>query len=100
MEHGPVSRIAAPEVVTPDDAGKSAPLAHADHVDFVVGLELVGQNAIACLQITDRSRFEAKLALEFDALGAGLLQMPGLGLRNAGLAGVLHQSELHGIVAV
>ena len=47
----PWRRIAAAEVMPLDDARESAALADADHVHFVVGLELVGQNAVARLQV-------------------------------------------------
>src|SRR5689334_24525202 len=86
--------------MAPDDARESSAFADADHVYFVVGLELVGEDTIARFEVAVGSRLQAEFALELHAFGARLLEMSRFGFGDAGFLGVLHQPELHGVVAV
>ena len=76
MEHRPVRRIAAAEVMALHHAREATALADADHVHFFVGLELVGQHAVARLQVAVDAVAQPELAQELHAFGAGLLQVP------------------------
>jgi hypothetical protein len=95
-----VGRIAAPEVMALDDARKSAAFADADYVHFFLGLKFVRQHPIARLQIAVGAFKQPELAQELHALAARLLQVTGLGFRDAGFLGVFHQPQLHGVIPV
>ena len=56
-------------------------------------------HAVARLHIAVDA-FQAELPLEAHTLGARLLQMSGTRLGYAGLLGVFHEPDLHGIIAI
>src|SRR5688572_10215145 len=99
MEQRAVRRGTAAEMMPPDDARESAAFAHADHVRFLVRLELVYQNPIARLQIP-MARTEAKFLQIAHAVHGRLLQVSRLRLINPLRFDSLDQAELDRVVAV
>src|SRR5208283_4071751 len=74
-----------------------ATFAQANHIDHVFRFELIRENAIARLQIAVAA-IEPEFALELHTLGAGLLQVPGIGLIR--LLCILDQTELNGVITI
>src|SRR5262249_21469156 len=99
VEHRTVRRSAAAEVMALHQASESAALAHPDHINLVLGLELIHQNLIAGLQIVI-ARTEPELAQELRTFHTGLLQMSGGRLVDALRLDELDQSELDRVVAI
>ena len=97
MEHGTMAGGTAAEVMALHQAGETAALTQADHIDNVVRLKLIRKNAVAGLQVAIAT-VEPELALKLHAFGAGLLQVPGIGL--VGLLCILDQTELNGIITI
>src|SRR5205823_3492524 len=97
VEHRTVRRRATAKMMTLDKAGKSAPLACADHIHNVFWLELFRQNAIALLQIV-RSLAEMELAKKLHTLGARFRQV--LRDRLVLLLRVFDEPKLNGVIAV
>ena len=78
MEHRTMRSIAAAEVMPLHKARKPAALADADHIHLLIRLELLGENAIARLEVVV-SLPQAQLLQKLGAFGARLLQMSRLG---------------------
>src|SRR2546421_1537771 len=99
MEHRTVRALAAAEMVTLHHTREAAALAHADDVDHVLGLELIHQHLVAGLEIAI-ARTHRQLAEVAHTARAGLLEVARFRLIDALFLDVLHQAELHRIIAV
>src|SRR5438128_1280077 len=74
MEHGPVTLVAAAEMMALDDRAKAATLTDPNHVDLIVWLEFIHQYAVALLHVAV-ARVQPQLAHQLRTLGVGLLEM-------------------------
>ena len=99
MEHRPVRALAAAEMMPPHNAGETAAFADADHIDLIVGLELIDQHLIAGLEIVVAGP-QRKLAQKLRALDVSLFEMAGARLVDARRFDELNQPELNGVVPV
>ena len=100
VEHRTVRGIAAAEMMALDHTRETSALADADDVHFFVGLEFVGEHAVARLQIAVRSVPHPELAQEFHAFGGRLFQVSRVRLVDARFLDVFHQAQLHGVISV
>src|SRR5882724_5966445 len=99
MEHRTVRAFAAAEMMPLHYARKTAALAHANHVDLVLGLELIHQHLVAGLGIAI-ARTQRELPQVAHASHPGLLEVARFRLVDALFLDVLHQAKLHRIIAV
>src|SRR5581483_12392597 len=76
IEHRPMAARTAAEMVALDDASEALALADANHVHFVVWLELFHQNAIAQFQVVI-TRAQLNLTHDARTLGVRFLEMAG-----------------------
>ena len=94
-----MAAFAAAEMMPFDNACEPAAFTDADDIHFVVRLELIHQHLVAGLQIAAALR-ERELPKKTGAGAAGLLQVARLRLIDAPFLDVLHQAQLHRIIAL
>lgn len=98
--HRPVRSFAAAKVMALYETCKSATLAYADHVHFVVGLEFINQDPITGSEILISGPELELTQKPRSAIEPGFLEMTRIRLVDPLRLNELNNSDLNGVVAI